>query len=148
MNFKERQQILRRIISGKFYGDFVFQGNEYKIIFNEPSLDISVEADYIYKKTYDNGKLKGIPTLEDTYQLLIDRGIWSKKYQWETDILLKDIKVLQDNLSNLQYKKREQKSTIQLIENSKKRIIELENIKHQLWSSTLEYLSDKAKKRF
>ena len=147
MESNERNRILRRITSGVFYGEFLYRGTEYNIKFIQPNLGILVQADEIYNKFYNSG-LGKIFTIQESYDILKKQKIWTDKLQNEYDTLNVDIKILREKLIGSTYLKKQQQSLTTAIKRAKEKIEKLENIKGQLYGSTLEYLADKSKKRF
>lgn len=145
---QEKESFLRRIISGKFYATVSFHNEDYLVLFQDPSLDILIEADWRYKNLYnDYLKQDGI-TLEQSFKILEESGKWSGQLEQELAGLYTDIRSIQENIETLRFKKAEYNAAQKTIEKGKNRIRELEITKHQLWPSTIEYMADKAKRRF
>lgn len=146
MDFQERQKIINRIISKtvKTLVDYNYQS--YAVTFVDPSLQIKVEADYVQSSLYD--KLKkddGALTYEQSLKILRDDGIWTKKIEEEQKTLEKDIKTLQDSLPALKFQVKRYRTVKKTIDKIDTRLVEINKLKNQLWSSTIEYMTDRAK---
>jgi hypothetical protein len=149
MEFSERERLVRRVINRTFYGTIKHRENTYNVKFSDPTLSLMSEADWKYKKIYDESKTQDdVITLEDSYEILKKDGVWSDAKQLELDGLYKDIKELQSKLPSLKFHKVQERAIKETIDKGKKRIQELESIKNQLWSITIDFMADRAKKRF
>lgn len=149
MEFIEKESLLRRIATKKTYTTVSIQGNEIDVIFEDPSLEISREADWIYEKTYKKYKNStDFITVEESHKILEQDGKWSKDKEKEIVQLNNDMVVLQQKLPFLQYQKAEQRKIKKTIENAEKRIQILETEKNQLYHLTLEHFCHNVKKRF
>lgn len=149
MDFQERSQLVRRISSGILWGEIPFNSNEYIVKINDPTLSLLVESDFVYQKTHKDLKSKGdIVTLEESYKLLRDNGVWSDILEKRLEDTHKNIKVARDQLPKLKFHKLQLKATKQLIEKLEKDSIQLENTKNQLYHTTIEAFCDKSKRRF
>jgi Skp family chaperone for outer membrane proteins len=148
MEFVEKQRIIRRICSGTLYGIVSFQENEYPVTFKDPSLNLSTQADWIYKKMYDKLEDQGALTLEQSYGILKMEGKWSDDLENELTGIQKDLENLNKNLEKVKFNKTEQRAIKATIEKGKKRLGELYNIKNQLALSTIEYIANRNRQRF
>jgi hypothetical protein len=148
MDFTEKQQIIRRIASGKLHALVPFQNDEYYVIFTDPSLELSTEADWIYKKRYKALVAEGALTLEQSYDILKRDGTWSDQLEKEYKTVEKDLDILNKHLPSVKFNKTEEKAIKSTITKGKKRLEELYRIKNQLITSTAEYLANLNKRRF
>lgn len=149
MDFDQRQRLVRRICDARIYGTVNFNNQLVDVTIIDPTLDILSRADYLYEKIYkeliDAGDAFSI---EESYSILEDQGIWSSKLEAELKIASSNLENLKDILPSLQFKKNQYKSTKQLIEKTEQRISELSRIKNSLYSNTANFFADKAKKRY
>jgi hypothetical protein len=149
MDFNKREQILRRITSRTLYCTVKYKHDNFDVVFKDPSLSILAESDWIYNKIFNRStKEDGLFTLEESYKLLTEKGLWNDKLQKELETIKSDIEKLNSRLPELRFKKSEERTAKAAIEKAKKRFIELETIRNQLYSSTAEYLSDMGRKKF
>ena len=149
MDTKERSSLLRRIITGRFRGFVTFSGSVYEVVFNEPAIDLLEEADWIYKKKYDQLREEtDIITLDDSYAILREQGKWDDELEKEFVGVQNDISTLIKSLNKLKFNKTATRATKKTIEKGKKRLEELFLIKNQLRTSTVEFLCERAKQRF
>ncbi len=148
MDFVEKQAIIRRICSGKLYSNVSFQNEEYPVLFIDPSLELSTEADWIYKKVYKNLEEGGALTLKQSYDILIKDGKWSETLQKEYDTIEKDIEILNKQLPDIQFNRSQQRAIKATIDKGKTKLRELYGIKNQLITSTAEYIANYNKRKF
>jgi hypothetical protein len=149
MDFAERQFLVRRITSGILYSTVKYRYEIYDVKFTDPTLSLITEADWKYKRFYEESKAQGnIITLEDSYELLKTYGTWSDAKDQELSGLYKDIKELQTKLPSVKFHKAQERAIKDTIVRGKKRIEELESLKNQLYGTTIDYMADRTKKRF
>lgn len=149
MDFDERSRLVRRICCGKLRTSTTYNNQEIQVIFQDPSLEILSEADYTYEQFYNENKDDGdFITLEESYQLLIDKGEWSEKHDLDLSISKANLRRLKDDLKHLQFQKARARAVKKLIDEEKEKISQLEQKKNQLYTYTLEFITDKVKKRF
>jgi hypothetical protein len=148
MDFVKRQQLVRRITTGRLYGSVKYMHEMCNVLFIDPCFDILVEADWVYNNIYGKCKEEGGMTMDESYEILKRDGLWSDKLEDEIKQLQTNIKTLSSELPKLQFHKAKQRSIKKALEVSKDRLVELDSIKKQLWSSTIEYVSERSKQRF
>ncbi len=149
MELQEREKLIRRISSAKLYGFVNFNNEDYKVIIKDPTVDLLSEADFLYDYSYKNfSQNKDIITIEESYKILIEQGIWSSDKDLEFQSLVAEVKGLRDQLPKLKFHKIQAKAIKLAITEKQNKILELDRIKNQLYSSTLEYLCSRVKKRF
>lgn len=149
MEFSDREILLRRITTKKLYATVKLSGNTLDVLFTDPSLDILLEADWIYKKHYQSNV--GNPdflTQKDALNILKDDNRWSDAKDSEILGLRKDIEKMQEKLPFLKFHKIQQRQISQSIAKAENRIKELEKEKNQLYHLTLEFFCNQAKRRF
>lgn len=138
----------RRICSGKFYTSIFFDGEDFDIVFTDPNLDLSTEADWIYQKVYNRCVDEDILTVDKAHQLLIDEGKWSPALDAKLDNLEKYLKKLNGSLPKAKFKKTQEKVLIDAIAKCKLDIQELNHRKGIYDEYTAEYIADKARRRY
>jgi hypothetical protein len=149
MTFEERQKLVRRITSGKLYGIMNHNNEEHYVVFTDPVLSFLTEADFVYTKVYKNlVSNKDVMTLESSYKLLREKGIWTDQMQQDLVSLESDLEKLQAKVIQLKFQKAHQKSIKNLIKQTKEKIIELARVRDQLWESTAEFFAERHKTRF
>lgn len=148
MDFLEKQQLIRRICSGKLYSTVTFNNTSYEVIFTDPNQDLQLESDWIYKRVYNKLKDEGALTLEESYDILRQDGKWSDDLEKEMKSIEIDLETLKSHLDRTKFNKTEQAAIKGTIERGKKRLIELENTKNQLIRTTAEYIAMQHKRRF
>lgn len=149
MDRKERESLVRRIISRKLYCNVKYRYDEYAVIFHDPTLDLLTEADWIYKKEYDNClNRQDMMTIEQSIETLINNGQWSKELDKKLEGLYKDIKHLKSKLNAYKFHKAQQRIVKSTLEQGKKQIVDLESQKNQLYPSTVEYMCEIHKRNF
>lgn len=148
MEFLEKQQMIRRICSGKLYASVNFNNKSYEVIFRDPNQDLQLESDWIYKRNYNKLKEEGALTLDDSYEVLKQDGKWSDELEQETKNIRLDIEALNHHLQGTKFNKTEQAAIKVTIEKGKKRLLELDRTKHQLIKTTAEYIAMQHKRRF
>ena len=145
----DKEKLVRRIISGKVYTTVEYLSQVINVIFVDPQIDILCQADRVYDEAYRCYKNDdNVFTLEESYDRLIKSGRWSPELEHKLSLIDKDLKTLREKLPRLKFKKIEQKAIEQTIEDGQKERQRLLEQKHLLSSCTLEFLCDKAKRRF
>lgn len=149
MDYSEKQQLVRRIASGRFFGQLNWNNSILFIIVNDPKLDVLVESEWVYKKKYQSLIEDGeIPTLDDTYSLLRETGQWNTNLENEYKEITLDISQLNEQLNKNRFNKTAERAIKKTIDKGKKRLKELDNRKNQLMTTTVEYFSMREKQRF
>lgn len=149
MDYKQRDMLIRRIVTGKLYASVNHQGVPVDVVFTDPSNDILVEADHIYKRSYEQAKANGDSyTLEESYSVLKDQGIWTDKHESELKVLQTSIEKMQDQLEKSTFQKKQQVAIKKTIDIAQERIDKLSSIKNQLYGSTIDHLADQTRRRF
>lgn len=149
MTFEERSRLIRRISTGKFITNILYKNNRYKITFSDPDSDVIAEADYIYDATLEECRdRQNIPTLEESYQLLTEQGKWTPVMENGVKQIEKDIIQLKKELQHNKHDKKYQLLINETIKNGEIKLTNLLHTKNQLWTSTADYLADKARKRY
>jgi hypothetical protein len=149
LNYKERSALVRRIVTGRFRCFVKFHGSPYEVMFQDPTVDLLEESDWIYKRY--NDKLveeADIFTLEQSYQILRDQGKWNDSMEKEFEAIQADILSLTKGLNKIRFNKAATRATKKTIEQGKKRLEELYMIKNQLRTSTIEFMSERTRQRF
>lgn len=139
--------LLRRILGRKMFFQTEYKEQKYDILYSDPSSEILVESDYIYKTIYDE-YLGKIPTLEETYQILNKTGKWSEKDEDKLKSLENNIKKMRGSLPGLKFKKKEARATQEAIEVTQTHINKLLTKKYALANECLEAECEKSRKRF
>jgi hypothetical protein len=149
LDFLEKQRLVRRITSGTLYGQLSYQYESYPVVIRDPSLDLLTEADYVYSSaTKDLRDNHNLFTLEESYKILEEDGRWTQNMEGEMAGVAADLKTLHENLDAAKFNKVEQKAIRATIDKGKKRHNELYSIKNQLYSSTLEYVAERSRRRW
>ncbi len=149
MDLKERESLVRRIVSGKLYCTVKYRYDEYVVTFQDPTLELLTEADWIYRKEYDNCVSRGgMITISDSLEILKKDGQWSDELDKKLVGLYADIKQLRSKLDSYKFQKIQQRAIKDTIEKGKEKIIELESKKNQLYSSTIEAICEIHKRNF
>lgn len=149
MEFEARERLLRRIVSKKLYTTFQYNGEDFEVLFQDPSLDTSNQANYIYSRYFNNNKDNSdFITLEESYNILKKDNKWSDTKDLELIQLQRDIATLEEKLPTLRFKKIEQRHISKSIEKAQKRIQALESEKNQLSHLTLEHFALQEKRKF
>jgi hypothetical protein len=149
MDFRGREQLLRRIMSGKLYGKITFQHQDYSIIFHDANLDVLTESDFIYNQSFSElSSIEGSFTLEQSYKVLEENSIWTNSMEKEMAKLNEEISELKIRLNKLTFNKKEQLIARESLKIKRIKYNQLYNTKNQLWRSTVEYIADRNRKRF
>lgn len=148
MTFEEKRKIINRICSGKVYFSVETDQGPVPIILKDPNLDLQTESDYIYEKAYKEGLANDLYTLEESFNILKKEKIWSNEKEYELKQLYVNLENSRDKLRHLKYLKKQQSIVKKTIEATEKRIYELNSIKYQLESSTVEYFSETQRRKF
>ena len=151
MDFDTREALIKRIADKTLYCTVNYNGQEYDVIFKDPSLQLVNYSNFLYQKQYNKFKnSKDFITLQESYNILKDDGKWSDTLENELQTLKKDITTMQEKLASneIRFKKIEQKHISKLIEKANNRIQELEKTKNQLYHLTLESTCLQEKRRF
>ncbi len=148
MEFVERQRLVRRITSGKLYGSVEYKYKQYEVLFKDPNLDISIEADWFYKKFYEEAKDRGGLTLEESYKILEEDDRWNKDMEIELKGIKDDLDKLAGQMEVNKYNKSAQRVIKATIKRGEERYFKLLNIKNQLRFSTIEHMADLSKQTF
>lgn len=148
MNYKEKEKIVRRIVLGKVFAKVKWKQEEIPVQFIDPSQDILYEADLIYDEKYQSCIDNEVLTLEESHQLLIDRGDWSKEEETKLETIQKEIKILQSELTNSRFQKNYERSLLNSIEKGKRLVKELSTKKNQLFDTTAEFIAERSRKHF
>jgi hypothetical protein len=149
MDFRQKEALIRRITTGKFITKINYLGNNHTVTFTDPSSDVSAEADFIYKDKFEELQSSDdLYTLEQSYDILKDKKIWTPKLENEYEAITSEVKSLQRQTSGLKFQKKEKKKIEAAIKKLKNRIEEINFIKNQLWSTTIDFLAKTAKDHF
>lgn len=148
MDRKERERLVRRISSGITITPVDIDGEILYIRFNDPTLDIMVQADAIYSERYSNLVAAGGMTIETSFERLKELGTWSDEKEYELVKLRKDVEFLQTQLDYYKFQKMKLETCKKSIEDKKKRIDRLVSQKHSLMPNTAEYIAEMASKRY
>ncbi len=149
MDFKERESLVRRIVGGKFYCSVKYRYDEFNVSFLDPSQDLLIEADWIYRREYDNCVSRGdMMTQTQAIEFLRENGQWSDALEFKLKGLYDDIKQIKSKLNSLKFQKAAQRAAKATLEQGKKKVSELESQKGQLYPSTIESICEGYKRNF
>lgn len=148
MDIRTRQSLVRRIITAKLYGTVKFQQVPYPVFIQDPTPEILMQADHRYQELMEAYVARGVHTIEQSYQILRERGDWTDKMESDLIILRKDVEEIKKKLPNLRFQKALERATKATLEEGKKRIAELEAAKNQLAASSAEYMADNGRRRY
>ena len=144
LSYEEKQELVRRIISGKL---FLLDDQEL-IELLDPNQEDLYKASIVYKNHYDKFVDNGIMTLKESFTKLIDLGRWNKtKEDRLSDIefsLGKDKPQL-ENMQKADPRYEDLEKHIKNLELEEKR---LRAEKYQFYSSTAEYAAERKKRSF
>lgn len=135
MNYIEREEKLRQIVSGFFH--FKFKGKMYRYI--EPSNMLYSEIAFYTEGLEDELKKTGFLTKDDEKNILIEKGLWSEEKE-------KELKLLQDKYEELvrdKPKYKFQSKTLKAIEiaaeNIFKKLEDMNETRNSMYLHTIEY---------
>lgn len=149
MEFFDREKLLRRITSKRLYTSVFFDNQRFDVLFIDPSLDITTEADWVYSKLYqENKNSTDFLTQEEAIKILIDDGKWSAKKDKDLEKLYNDVKFFTEYLPTIRFKKAEQRNVLKNMDKCKKKIVELEKTKSQYSHMTLENFCYRERQKF
>lgn len=148
MEYQEKERLVRRISSGILFAFVDFDFGPCKAVFTDPTIELDAEADFLYQYEYDSAIKMGIPTLEESFEILKDRGKWTTVDQSILENLEKDKEGLKNKLTTLNLHKVAMRDTKAKITEIDAKIEKLHKQKYALWGSTAEYISEQAKRRF
>ena len=148
MDFLEKQQMIRRICSGKLYTTVSFNNISYDVVFRDPNQDLQLESDWIYNRVYKRLKEEGALTLEESYDILKQDGKWSDELEKEMKTIDADLENLKSHLQRTKFNKTEQAAIKVTIEKGRQRLLELDRTKNQLIRTTSEFIAMQHKRRF
>lgn len=149
MEYTEKKALVNRIAAGVLYTTVEHRFKNIHVKFTDASLDISCQADLVYRNTYDSlVDSEDNYTLVQSYDKLIEQKIWSNKLENEFVQLPIDIKALTSQLDQYKFIKTQHRQIAKTLKVAKNRLSELTAIKNQLWGTTVEAMSEEAKRRF
>ena len=148
MDYEEKFRTVRRILSGTLYTKVSINNESLRVVFQDPSLSTMTEADFVYSEAYHKSTADGLPTLEDTYEILTRDGKWTPDGDTKIALLQKQIKDAQKSITALKFHKTQQRAMKDRTERLKTELISLMTQKSQLYDVTAEAFADQAKRRF
>jgi hypothetical protein len=128
-------QILRRIVHGKFKTSVLFDGQMVGVIFTDPSGDLLLEFDDFYMPKVE----EDILSLEESVFILKTKGLWSKEQDEQIQSIERNIKSEQikihHNLKSHAICQTSRAKVCQL----KQELASLQELKYSMYHTTIEY---------
>lgn len=148
LTYAEKERLIRRISSAKLNGSIEYNDETISFSISDPSPDVMADADTVYQAEIDKLKSMGVFTLDESYKILEEQGVWTVKQKKELITIDNDIKKLTSALPNLQYQKAQKRQIIEAIKVAKARLKELSDLRDSLWPHTAEAKAELKKRQF
>lgn len=147
MDHRTKSQLVRRISSGRLKSTIELAGSPIDVSFIDPTSDILYDAGVVYDRVLADMKEGGCISLEDSYEILIEREVWTVEKEKQIKDLEIEIDILKERLPSLEFQIQEQKRALESIRIKDEKIDKLKEEKNQLWPSTAEYFAETAKRK-
>lgn len=145
MDFYNREFFIYRIMCG--YINITLKNKCYTIY--SPDDQIRYEAQDIYKRVYEDALDRGLLTIDDICDTLIEVGLWSEKQENELEkILPNHIEYWKVELYKAYLKSNTKEKIRKYLEVAKKEFARLYNIKHGYDYATCEGLANFSKSQY
>ena len=137
-----KQSILKRILRDVTRGFSVTNYKEERIYVKHLGLIDQVDIDDYREEHYERAKKRGIPTIEETLEILFENGDWTKEEEKEIETKTKFIDQLIENKSGM-YLQSQLDNQEKIIEEERKALTEKITIRQSLLGNTCEEYADK-----
>ena len=149
MDFEEKQQLVRRISTGRLYTEIDYLGDTIPVVIDDPTVDLINKADWLHKESlFTNRSRDGIMSVVEAEEYLCGTGEWSKDKADELERLHNAIPGIRSRIRHAKFKKIEQKNLKNQLASIDRRIQDLTKDKNKLYFYTAEYLADLWRKMY
>ena len=132
-----KQSILKRILRDVTRGFSVSNYLEKRIYVKHIGLIDQIDIDDYREEHYERAKKRGIPTMEETLEILFENGDWTKEEEKEIETKTKFIDQLIENKSGM-YLQSQLDNQDKLIEEERKVLTEKMTVRQALLGNTCE----------
>lgn len=142
MHLLLKQSILKRILRDVTRGFSVSNYLEKRIYVKHIGLIDQIDIDDYRDEHYERAKKRGIPTAEETLEILFENGDWTKEEEKQIETKTKFIDQLIENKSGM-YLQSQLDNQEKIIEQEREALTEKINIRQSLLGNTAEEYADK-----
>lgn len=148
MDWKNKD-LLNRIVFGYYPTVIEYQGNYIPLTFIDPPREVVYKGEVIAKKMWQ-GKVdtNSVWTLEETIELLKERGDWSDELEQELKKTTEDISRFRKALPSYKFQKSQHNRILFAIKQAEEKQNQLTKQKYQLYHTCLEAQMESAKRRY
>lgn len=137
MTYEERIELFNRIVVGVTIIDY--QGTAYFVYDPTPAEHVRVDA--VARNIYNRLIWSGLPSEEECYFLLLEKGLWSVDDETKLKELHENLSKLRKALPELEFKSVEKRKMLEYIEVTEAAIKDMNRRKNALTASSAEYVT-------
>ena len=144
MDKKNSEKILDRIIQGYYFQEIQWEGEDVEVKFVDADRELNYWASYQADKKFKDAQ--GF-TIEESYEILRIRGLWSDEEEKLLSSTEKDLSYLKSQLATVEFNQAREKYLKHNIEIREKETSNLLSRKNQLLPSTIEHQKNAFKQK-